>query len=95
MPEHSPLPWRISAANLIVDAAGMPIYTCTDDLEDTTIEADASLIIRAVNSHDRLIAAAKETVSYYSPDREVPLGYDQGVLEALKAAIAAAEEREI
>jgi hypothetical protein len=59
IPEHSPLPWRIHIGRggypLFIDANG-------EEISPTWVH-HARLIVRAVNSHDRLLAAAKFVIA--------------------------------
>jgi hypothetical protein len=55
-PEHSPLPWRVSqpTPTFVTDADGRDVVVANNGNS-----ANARLIVRAVNAHDALIAAAK------------------------------------
>jgi len=94
--EHSPLPWHIYLANNsghILGADNMPVITATPlpirrgprtNEIVKRYSANARLIVTAVNSHDRLLAAAKYALADMSPTGHVQ--------DKLRAAIAAAEE---
>ena len=106
MDEHSPLPWRLEQCKdngvwylrqgdgpmNIVNA--MPMYGYEGDDDEAT-----AFIVRALNSHDALLAALKRVVDEHTArevgrwraDRIV-IPFD--VLGAVRAAIAAAEGRE-
>jgi hypothetical protein len=104
-PEHSPLPWRLyraNSANHILGGDGMPVITATPlpirrgpkTNEGTKrYSTNARLIVRAVNAHDALLAAAKAFV-----DAGDALGQHgtpvhlQAHYDAFAKAIAAAEE---
>ena len=52
-PKHSPLPWRLGE--------DCPVEVCDNNGNHLAIldDADAALVVAAVNSHDDLLAAAK------------------------------------
>lgn len=58
--KHSPLPWSRGRRSFIEDANGNGIAVCQ---YSTTQEADADLIVKAVNSHEELVAALKECIT--------------------------------
>jgi hypothetical protein len=90
-PKHSPLPWRIAVNGFVHDA-------CDDLVEDGFADensiANTRLIVRAVNSHDALLAAAKASLDvwenmhagFVSPHKL------EAAIDSCKAAIAQAEE---
>lgn len=82
-PENSPLPWRTNRHGDLLDSEGKIIYLDGTDKEI----ANARLIIRAVNSHAQLLAAAKWAATVIENGTH---GF--GCVEALRAAITAAEE---
>lgn len=99
MREHTPTPWRwlpeegqfiVAAKDLIV--AEIPCQGCNP--------ADGEFIVRACNSFDDLLAAAKAFVSWVDDcwdswainDRDTPKA--KADYEAAKAAIARAEAKQ-
>lgn len=84
--KHTPLPWRA----VYSDEDGKwlirsDFYTVAADLD----EADAALIVRAVNSHARLLDACKRIQR--RRERNQPI--QMGDLDAIDAAIEAAESK--
>jgi hypothetical protein len=61
----------------------------TDPIDEGTDEANASLIVRAVNSHDELIAACEQAAGYLEHERDA--GWPE-VLACLRSALARAKE---
>jgi hypothetical protein len=88
--EHSPLPWGDDVdAFGIVDCNGLPVHIYgSHNIEP----ANRRLIVTAVNSRVTLLAAAKGMLSAIA-SRDIPsFVWGSPRAEALKAAIAAAEE---
>jgi len=63
---HTPTPWKIGAAGDICHGAGgwngVPLHTgWVEDawINDETAKANAAFIVRAVNSHDKLVEALR------------------------------------
>lgn len=78
----SHLPWTVLACGThIVDPNAWTVAKCIGD----NAEGDARLIVRAVNSHDRLLVAARDAADTLEAN-----GFMSG---QLRAAIAAAEEQ--
>ena len=97
-PEHSPLPWFVGAQNdglFIIDKRPRPSTDDVADIPGCTVIAkvyshsNARLIVTAVNSHGRLIAAAKAVMA----NMPVPRGARRPEFDDLADAIAAAEEQ--
>lgn len=77
MSEHSPLPWRVEQRRdvdgdrytTVVDAKGEPVPDhngsgdcCACDVWALVSEADADLIVRAVNNHEKLVVVLRELI---------------------------------
>lgn len=73
MNTHTPTPWKQDAENLAA---------IIDSLDN------AEFIVRAVNSHEELLAAAKIGLSYMNPQEQTIYGSDKKFVEA---SIAKAE----
>lgn len=68
---QAPTPWRVSELNNdstgdpeILDAEGDAIVAVYDTIDRNYARARASLIVRAVNSHESLVAALEETAGF-------------------------------
>ncbi len=58
--DHSPLPWRLDRlyeASIVAGTDGDPSFELVAECHAPSAFADAALIVRAVNNHDRLVAA--------------------------------------
>jgi len=91
-------PWRIDKFNNIIGPQGQEIYFDVTGVNPIEDRANAALIVRAVNMHDRLVEALKRLTALHASwcDR-VRLGKGDcncGVDE-YKALIAEAEGLEI
>ncbi len=80
---HSKLPWKISGTSWLIDAYTGVIVNVNDCKED------AEFIVRACNSHDKLVEALKEVISCFP--HNVPVGTEVAKLrlmaeEAIKEA---------
>lgn len=70
--QHTPTPWVATPIgqgtnDFCIHAAGIPwqlAYLAANSQIDWPIEANAAFIVRAVNSHDDLVAALKEAREY-------------------------------
>jgi hypothetical protein len=82
---HTPTPWT---ANLSCVFSGKNCIAVCDTDNDTRerMQDNAAFIVKAVNAHDDLVAAAKMALRTY--ERDFPNG--QGVID-LRAALAKAE----
>lgn len=61
--EHSPLPWRgerINGAILLKDAEDHSIAEVWSSFIDSIDDANAAFIVKAVNNHEKLVAALRE-----------------------------------
>jgi len=61
MSEHK-LPWRADEL-FLVDADGQTIADCEFSMDDAENASRLGLIVRAVNSHDALLAACKKSLA--------------------------------
>lgn len=69
--KHTPTPWAVTPIgqgtnDFCIHAAGIPwqlAYLAANSQIDWPVEANAAFIVRAVNSHDDLVAALKEARS--------------------------------
>lgn len=96
--KHSPTPWKKHPKYHGTILIGVEIngigedYTITFDgpYGDEPIDDDIDFVLRAVNSHDALIAASSSIAKYFKP-----YGRSQiAALRKLKEIIAAAEGEE-
>ena len=96
---HTPTPWHVDGTSIRAsDGYGIDWYI-TEALEqagDSDPGANAEYIVRAVNSHEALLAALEAIVNTYRTFRNVSVedqgwtALDDEALEAGFAAIAAA-----
>lgn len=95
MSEHAPTPWtakQINEFDWVVMSGDMVMATLSRKDRPEWNEANAKLIVHAVNAFDDLLAAcisaqgAYEVLKLVGADRRLP-GY-QGCLDDLNAAIA-------
>lgn len=86
---HSPLPWRLTAENDIVDATGDQISFWDGPDTLAPMPYDAALIVRAVNNHQALVDALQALVESLNNDLsdEQCAAWDMG-LAALNTALA-------
>lgn len=91
---NTPLPWTLETVPTSIGHCHkiMPLRAClyvdhrdvaNKDAKTVTAKADADLIVRAVNSHDALVAACKRFVATY------PHGINPGLDEAYSMALDA------
>ena len=100
MPEHTPLPWRISriASTCIEDENGRTVASCggyQSHPEDSNPEnqANTHLIVRAVNSHAELVKACETALSFLSGKHEKRISNQAEQIEFLEQALARAKEQ--
>lgn len=93
--KHSPLPWVIGTAvpDTVFDADHRGVASCARLLND---EANAALIVRAVNSHADLLAALEWAMGTIQPpihdgENGNPLSSYGAEYAAARAAIAKAK----
>lgn len=92
--KHTPGPWRVASPSLYagseinIDAGERGYIACCGHRGDEEAEANALRIVRCVNAHDELVAAAKRALAVLKAQGEsVRRG---NVLDALENAIAKA-----
>lgn len=93
--EHSPVPWVV-APNLdivtpecVLTPDGEKYFRVATVMQDTLLtphKANAEFIVRACNSHDELLNAAKELIAAYDYNPQVIAGYICGLEKAVKNA---------
>jgi hypothetical protein len=98
--KHTPTPWRIMPENqaqsawIIADAEGGSIADCEPPGPWMTVDeadANAALIVRAVNAYDALLAALK-VARQWMPDKPIsPSSLAATDIATIDAAIALAE----
>lgn len=98
--KHSPLPWRQHSGDGKTYASvrshwGQCVADC-GSRSDNMAQANAELIVRAVNCHDELVAALKAVeplVSFLHADymQRNPNNSHAAEIEALRAVLAKAE----
>jgi hypothetical protein len=88
---HSPTPWKRGTDGLIYDANNEYVTdTCGTSLPEG--EANQKLIIRAVNSHDELLAACKQMIEAMAADSQTEFEDNVGrATTRMEAAIANVE----
>lgn len=97
--KHSPLPWKSDVEELheipqSVVRGGNDIRICRMDLSDAKIEeANADLIVRAVNKHDKLVEACKDWINYATSDDWASLKDEEELIQRTEQALADAEEK--
>lgn len=99
MTEHTPTPWRADWRD-IYDSNGDKICTFSeynpqweDDETFVRSEANASHIVRCVNSHDALVKALEDMVDNFNEEKlEWMVSAEKGAVANARAAIAAAKE---
>lgn len=100
---HSPLPWAVHAADEILDGnieLVAKLWAFPSDGRDRleARNANARLIVTAVNSHAQLVEACREAeaaIEWEDPSRETGTDKETRLAEALeqlRAAIAKAEQ---
>jgi len=95
-PDHSPLPWRFSTDDPMDGTIGQieshddwSVAAVFNDVRELPAKANAEFIVRAVNSHDALLAALKALIA--GDPHEWLL--DHGLRKRAQDAIAKAEGR--
>jgi hypothetical protein len=78
MSATNPLPWHIDTFNDFIDAIGNRV----------NVYSDMQLIVRAVNSHEKLLGALRAMVDRWEPDCG---GTDRRMWEDAVSAIATAK----
>lgn len=91
MPDISPLPWKVDPedGDTILDANGGFVSRICKEIGHRHDRANARYIVRAVNSHARLLAAARWALVALDAN-----GIDNTAVADLRAAIASAEPAE-
>lgn len=88
--DHTPTPWEVGDDGIVTPYAGDRIIVQTGM---DSIEADQDFIVRAVNSHDALVAACKEAREFledgYPLENISP--QEANLREQLESALALAE----
>jgi hypothetical protein len=65
--KHTPTPWKLDQDDRFVNGPkGQAIFGALGDGSDETHTANAEFIVRAVNSHEALLEAAKEMLEEHS-----------------------------
>lgn len=85
--KHTPTPWEVKGnLNKIENAKGLTVC----DLRSNTVDADADaeFIVRAVNSHEELLAVVRNLVTCMDAE---PDGFHVAFIAQAKKAIAKAE----
>ena len=100
--QHTPTPWQTYApmaehcqiAIESINSETIAIVELMDAKRDynATAKANAAFIVRACNSHDALVAAATEAENWLSEYESGPDSGLSGLLNQLRAALAAAGE---
>lgn len=88
----SPLPWVVSyTANHVFVESALRHFVC-ERVRSDIADADAELIVRAVNCHDELLAALEECVEVLSfLETRTSVRTNPPTLEKARAAIAKAK----
>ena len=81
--QHGPLPWKVIAERVIVDAGDD--YVCA--MHDAAI---AGLVVRTMNAHAPLLAACGRATRHLGPLDSGTVSGLRTPLDELKAALAAA-----
>lgn len=90
--KHTPTPWEIEPHTMVDKEFSVGPFTLDyDDVDHDEQDANAEFMVRAVNSHDALLAAAKTVVKNAKALPGMALE-DCGGIDELAAAIAAAEK---
>lgn len=98
MTEHTPLPWSIERGAWVSGLHAHRraiIATCSDDgaVPPLAQEANAALIVKAVNSHDRLIQALQFVVDGYDNQDVNHVDFRVRVYEVALDALASVAAR--
>lgn len=90
MSEYTELPWRMRKSG--ISKCGL-IYS-QDDVLIAKVETheDADMIVRAVNSHDDLLSACRESLAMIQRQSDFNDDGDGKMLDRLGAAIRKAEQ---
>jgi signal transduction histidine kinase len=92
--KHTPTPWILDEERgKLMDADGefvthISLTRYVDERRDPEAEANAAFIVRAVNAHEKLVAALR-TAHYYLHDMREPPNAGAGFAETLRAVDAA------
>lgn len=94
--KHTPTPWtlpKFSTSDKWIEIPEAGIRIDYDDVDHDTQKANTEFVLRAVNSHDELLAALKLMVEVGSEYYDMDMG-DNGApaLDQARAAIANAEK---
>lgn len=92
---HSPLPWSIEPHTTVdkrFAIIGAGVYVDYDDVDHAEQDANAALIIRAVNSFGPLVAVLRDFCDYYAGNKGAMLGNGKAaqMLPKFRAALKAA-----
>ena len=106
-PQHSPLPWRMQTGttegggwmvgSVGRNDAGDRLWIMTPPCPGTALgsaDGDAELIVRSVNSHDALVAALEQVLSYMEAAEKAGLVGHEGChwpVELVRAALRLAK----
>lgn len=80
MPDHSPLPWRLSAqrGREVLDADGETVLTVWPACgSPARALADADLVLAAVNGHGSLVLAVRAALALLEQERRSPADVEQ------------------
>ena len=97
MSEHTPVPWtlrRLPSAIIAIEWDTRILATVLPGADLEEAQANADLIVQAVNCHEELLEACKKMLLWYggmADDAEVSDGARHAA-DAAKAAIAKAKE---
>lgn len=97
--QHTPTPWRVGGLDddLWIYGRGRNATAICDliprDADSLTLEdkANAEFIVRAVNTHDALIVAAKKAILWFAENET--LGVTRELIAALKLTQGSAPEQ--
>lgn len=91
MSEPSPTPWKIDNGYAIQDANGLDLAEINGwDTDSERDDANAALIVRAVNAHAELLAAATE-ICLAADAVTAMAGHEPDTIRALRAAVIKAK----
>lgn len=89
---HTPTPWFATDLRQVRSHVGFVALTSGSDFNVAIEEANAAFIVRACNSHNALVAAVTGAENWLSEYEAGPDSGLHGLLDQLRAALAAAGE---
>ena len=79
-PKHSPLPWKVNHrqhGQVFIGSDDMPVAVTSRGIgkgneDEAMVEADAALIVRAVNAHEALVSLVSRALDRFTDNDMMP-----------------------